>query len=100
MRAQAIDRVHRYVADMTGMAFLDDEKPQDAAVRKTIRTGLPVVARAGFKTDYFMTSSNFAFLQSEWSFLYGAASKAEGMTNTDAPTSCFYARRTLELAVD
>jgi type I restriction enzyme R subunit len=44
--------------------------------------------------------SNFAFLQSEWSTLYGAASKAEGMANTDARTSCFYARRTLELAVD
>ena len=43
--------------------------------------------------------SNFAFLQSEWSFLYGAAIKAEGMANTDARTSCFYARRTLDLAV-
>ncbi len=43
--------------------------------------------------------SNFAFLQSEWSFLFGAAIKAEGMANTDARTSCFYARRTLELAV-
>jgi type I restriction enzyme, R subunit len=44
--------------------------------------------------------SNFAFLQSEWTTLYGAAIKAEGMANTDARTSCFYARRTLELAVD
>jgi type I restriction enzyme R subunit len=44
--------------------------------------------------------SNFAFLQSEWSTLYGAALKAEAMANTDARTSCFYARRTLELAVD
>ena len=43
--------------------------------------------------------SNFTFLQPEWSFLYDAASKAEGMTNADARTSCFYARRTLELAV-
>ena len=44
--------------------------------------------------------SNFAFLKSEWSSLYGAAIKAEAMANTDARTSCFYARRTLELAVD
>ncbi|MFZ2393349.1 DUF4145 domain-containing protein [Rhodoferax sp.] len=44
--------------------------------------------------------SNFAFLQSEWSTLFGAASKAEGMANTDARTACFYARRTLGLAVD
>jgi type I restriction enzyme R subunit len=44
--------------------------------------------------------SNFAFLQSEWPTLYGAAIKAEEMANTDSRTSCFYARRTLELAVD
>ena len=44
--------------------------------------------------------SNFAFLQREWSLLYEAATKAEDMANTDARASCFYARRTLELAVD
>ncbi|WP_211461994.1 DEAD/DEAH box helicase family protein [Collimonas silvisoli] len=43
--------------------------------------------------------SNFAFLQSEWSLLHEAAVKAEGMANTDARASCFYARRTLELTV-
>ena len=43
--------------------------------------------------------SNFAFLQPEWSLLYEATIKAEGMANTDARASCFYARRALELAV-
>ena len=43
--------------------------------------------------------SNFAFLQPEWSMLYESAAKAEGMAYTDPRTSCFYARRTLELAV-
>jgi len=43
--------------------------------------------------------SNFAFLQSEWSLLFESAVKAEAMTSTDARASCFYARRTLELAV-
>ncbi len=43
--------------------------------------------------------SNFAFLQPAWSLLYEAATKAEGMANTDARASCFYARRALELAV-
>lgn len=43
--------------------------------------------------------SNFAFLQSEWSSIHEAALKAEGFVNTDARTSCVYARRTLELAV-
>lgn len=43
--------------------------------------------------------SNFAFLQPEWAVLFESATKAEGAANTDARASCFYARRTLELAV-
>lgn len=43
--------------------------------------------------------SNFAFLQPEWPLFYEAAAKAEGLANADARASCFYARRTLELAV-
>jgi len=43
--------------------------------------------------------SNFAFLQSEWPLFFEAATKAEGLANADARASCFYARRTLELAV-
>jgi len=43
--------------------------------------------------------SNFAFLQSEWPLFHEAAVKAEGMVNTDPRAACFYARRTLELAV-
>ena len=30
---EAIDRIHRYVDDMTELTFLDDEKTQDAVVR-------------------------------------------------------------------
>lgn len=43
--------------------------------------------------------SNFAFLQPEWAVLFESATKAEGAANTDARAACFYARRTLELAV-
>lgn len=43
--------------------------------------------------------SNFAFLQSEWPSLFDAATKVEGLAHSDARASCFYARRTLELAV-
>src|SRR5450759_607451 len=43
--------------------------------------------------------SHFAFLQTEWHALHDAAVKAEGLVNGDARASCFYARRTLELAV-
>ena len=43
--------------------------------------------------------SNFSFLQAEWPALYAEATKAEQAALTDPRTACFYARRTLELAV-
>jgi len=43
--------------------------------------------------------SNFAFLQAEWPLMYESATRVEETANTDARTSCFYARRTLEMAV-
>jgi type I restriction enzyme R subunit len=43
--------------------------------------------------------SNFTFLQSDWRSLYEAATKAESLVYPDPRASCFYARRTLELAV-
>ena len=46
-----------------------------------------------------MTASNFSFLQAEWPELYAEATKAEQAALTDPRTACFYARRTLELAV-
>ena len=46
-----------------------------------------------------MTSPHFQFLETEWPMLLEAAIKAEAMANTDARTACFYARRTLEMAV-
>lgn len=44
--------------------------------------------------------SNFAFLAAEWPALNEAAAKAEALANSDARAACFYARRTLELAVN
>ena len=44
--------------------------------------------------------SNFAFLgHPQWAFLFESAKKAEELAKSDARGSCFYARRTLELAV-
>lgn len=43
--------------------------------------------------------SNFAFLQAEWPMLFDAATKAEAAAHTDPRASCFYARRSLEIAV-
>ncbi|CAD6880498.1 Type I restriction-modification system, restriction subunit R (EC 3.1.21.3) [Methylomonas albis] len=46
-----------------------------------------------------MTSQHFQFLQTEWPALHEAAAKAESLANSDARAACFYARRSLELAV-
>jgi type I restriction enzyme R subunit len=43
--------------------------------------------------------SNFTFLQGEWSAVFDAALRAEMAVHSDPRTACFYARRTLELAV-
>ncbi|MGE0498455.1 MAG: DEAD/DEAH box helicase family protein [Ramlibacter sp.] len=45
------------------------------------------------------SASNFTFLQAEWPALHQEALRAEQTTLTDPRTACFYARRTLELAV-
>ena len=44
-------------------------------------------------------TSNFAFLQSEWPQLFAEGQKAEALVIPDPRTACFYARRTLEIAV-
>ncbi|WP_026313452.1 DEAD/DEAH box helicase family protein [Actinomadura flavalba] len=44
--------------------------------------------------------SNFEFLKAEWPELYGEAFRAERLAVADPRTSCFYARRTIELALN
>lgn len=46
-----------------------------------------------------MKMSNFEFLKREWSELHESAAKVESLAHTDARSCCFYARRTLELAI-
>jgi type I restriction enzyme R subunit len=46
-----------------------------------------------------ITASNFSFLQADWPALYAETIKAEQAALSDPRTACFYARRTLELAV-
>jgi type I restriction enzyme, R subunit len=43
--------------------------------------------------------SNFDYLLPEWHALFEAASRAEGTCHGDPRTSCFYARRALELTI-
>lgn len=44
-------------------------------------------------------SSNFQFLCVEWPDIFESATKAESLSHSDSRASCFYSRRTLELAV-
>jgi type I restriction enzyme R subunit len=44
--------------------------------------------------------SNFGFLGPEWPEIHDSAKRAETLARTDARSSCFYARRTLEIAVE
>ncbi|MGI9165815.1 MAG: DUF4145 domain-containing protein [Pyrinomonadaceae bacterium] len=44
--------------------------------------------------------SNFTFLQTEWPDLRASARKAESLVHSDTRTSCFDARRTLEMAIN
>ncbi len=44
-------------------------------------------------------ASNFSFLAAEWPQLHAEAERAERAAQGDPRTACFYARRTLELAV-
>lgn len=46
-----------------------------------------------------MTATNFAFLHTGWPELLAEAQRAEVACHADPRTACFYARRTLELAV-
>jgi len=43
--------------------------------------------------------SQFSFLRAEWAPAFAAAAKAEAAVHSDPRTACFYARRTLEMAV-
>lgn len=43
--------------------------------------------------------TQFAFLNAEFLAVFESASKAESLAVTDPRTACFYARRTLELAM-
>ena len=44
--------------------------------------------------------SQFDFLDREWPAVFDAAARAEAAVHADPRTACFYARRTLELAVN
>src|SRR6266404_1396543 len=59
---------------------------------------MPLFSTARFQENSEM--SNFSFLRAEWPELFEGATQAEALAHADSRAACFYARRSLELAVN
>lgn len=62
---EAIDRIHRYVEDMTELTFLSDEKTQDAVVRN-----FEIMGEAANNIERFHTAFATAHSEVPWSLMY------------------------------
>jgi uncharacterized protein with HEPN domain len=62
---EAIDRIHRYVDDMTELTFLDDEKTQDAVVRN-----FEIMGEAAHSIEVFHGEFATAQPQVPWALMY------------------------------
>lgn len=61
---EAMDRIHRYVDDMTESAFLDDEKTQDAVVRN-----FEILGEAAHNIELHHTAFAAAHSQVPWALM-------------------------------
>jgi uncharacterized protein with HEPN domain len=62
---EAIDRIHRYVDDMTELTFLDDEKTQDAVVRN-----FEIMGEAAHNIEIFHAEFATAHPEVPWALIY------------------------------
>lgn len=62
---EAIDRIHRYVDDMTELTFLDDEKTQDAVVRN-----FEIMGEAAHNIEIFHAEFATAHPEVPWALMY------------------------------
>ncbi len=62
---EAIDRIHRYVEDMTELAFLEDEKTQDAVVRN-----FEILGEAAHNVELFHAAFADAHAEVPWALMY------------------------------
>lgn len=62
---EAIDRIQRYVEDMTEITFLDDEKTQDAVVRN-----FEILGEAAHNIELFHAEFAAAHPEVPWSLMY------------------------------
>ena len=62
---EAIDRIHRYAADLTELTFLEDEKTQDAVVRN-----FEVLGEAAHNIEIHHTAFSQAHADVPWALMY------------------------------
>jgi uncharacterized protein with HEPN domain len=62
---EAIDRIRRYVDDMTELTFLDDEKTQDAVVRN-----FEIMGEAAHNIEIFHAEFATAHPEVPWALIY------------------------------
>lgn len=62
---EAIDRIHRYVEDMTEMTFLGDEKTQDAVVRN-----FEILGEAAHNVEQHHLAFAAAHPEVPWALMY------------------------------
>lgn len=62
---EAIDRIHRYVEDMTELTFLDDEKTQDAVVRN-----FEILGEAAHNVELHHAAFAAAHPEVPWALIY------------------------------
>lgn len=62
---EAIDRIHRYVEDMTELAFLEDEKTQDAVVRN-----FEILGEAAHNVELLHAAFADAHAEVPWALMY------------------------------
>ena len=62
---EAIDRIHRFVEDMTELTFLDDEKTQDAVVRN-----FEILGEAAHNVELHHAAFATAHPEVPWALMY------------------------------
>jgi uncharacterized protein with HEPN domain len=77
--AQAIDRIHRYVEDMTELTFLSDEKTQDAVVRN-----FEILGEAAHNVETHCAAFAAAHPEVPWALMYSMRNRvAHGYFKVD-----------------
>jgi len=62
---EAIERIHRYVEDMSEVDFLDDEKTQDAVVRN-----FEIIGEAAHNIELYHQAFSTAHPEVPWTVMY------------------------------